>query len=202
MLWLIYSSNLCYVTHIKWIPISSTQICKSKNSSGNTNISILCQSVLNQRIRISLSNSERWVPKVCKCKFPSVVKLSFVSNNVQDNSCWVICYLTCHHTRLHQQLRELWHGHLLCHFITFFGLLPFVKPAFWHICSSVLHQLLPAVLRNSTAYQHSSNATFYRCIGRGCTQVLQLRKYNRLAIHMSVSRCGGVGDWMVYKQEL
>lgn len=78
-----------------------------------------------------------------------------------------------------------------------FGLYPVSNHnQIWHICSSVLHQLLPAVLRNSTAYQQSSNATFYRCIGRGCTQVLQLRKYNRLVVHMSVSRCGGQCGWV------
>lgn len=69
-----------------------------------------------------------------------------------------------------------------CAFSSHFWPLPCVKPGFWHICSSILHQLSPAVLRNSTAYQHSSNATFYRCIGRGCAKVLQLRKYNRLAV--------------------
>lgn len=35
-----------------------------------------------------------------------------------------------------------------------------------------------------------SNATFYRCLGQRRATVLQFRKYNRLAVHVSVSRCG------------
>lgn len=50
-----------------------------------------------------------------------------------------------------------------------------------------------------------SNATFYRCIGRGRTRVLQLRKYNRLAVHTTASRCGPseLRRWRrVHKREL
>lgn len=34
----------------------------------------------------------------------------------------IICYFTWRHAGLHQQLADLWHGPLLCHFITFFAL--------------------------------------------------------------------------------
>lgn len=74
---------------------------------------------------------------------------------------------------------------------------------FQRLIHKYLRQRLPAILRNFTAYQHSSNATFYRCIGHCCTMALQFRKYNRLSVHVSVSRCGGsMSKWRVYKREL
>ncbi len=36
----------------------------------------------------------------------------------------IVCYFTCHHVDLHQQLPQLWHDPLLSIFITFFGLYP------------------------------------------------------------------------------
>lgn len=61
---------------------------------------------------------------------------------------------------------------------------------------------LVAALRNSTAYQHFFDATFYRCICCGCTQVPRLRRYNRLVAHVSISRCGGsAGQRWAHKRE-
>lgn len=127
-----------------------------------------------------------------------MVRLSSVSNYIQDSSC---CDFLLFHPlswRLAPAAPWTLVWPLAVPFHHILWPLLYVKSVFWHIFWSILHQLLPAVLRNSNAYQLCSKATFYRCIGRGCTQVLQLGKYNRLAVHINKCfqmwwQCGWVG---------
>lgn len=218
--WLILKS---YVMSLIENGSQSAQILdyRTINSSGITGISSLCQSVLwiwvlesggeNKWDISTLSwdtywhtiiNSEHWLKSVSV--FDSYLpQLSSVSNNVQDGSyCdYLLFYLASCRSAPAAPKALAWPLAVSFHHI--FWPLPCLLPGFWNLCSSILHQLSAAVLRNSTAYQHSSNATFYRCIGHGCTRVLQFRKYNRLAVHVSVSRCGGsVSESRVYKREL
>lgn len=134
-----------------------------------------------------------------------IIKLNFfsVSNNVADRSCsHYLLFYQAPCRSLPAALKDLARP-LAVPFHHILWPLPCLVRGSWRLRSSILHQLSPAVLRNSTAYQHSSNATFYRCIGHGRTRVLQLRKYNRLAVHVSASRCGGSrNEWRVHKQEL
>lgn len=67
------------------------------------------------------------------------------------------------------------------------------SPDFWAAVSFISLRLLSSGSPPHTSA--SSNATFYRCIGRGRTRVLQLRKYNRLAVRASASRCGWWPQW-------
>lgn len=81
-------------------------------------------------------------------------------------------------------------------FITSRGLLARLVPGlltFVQECPSSAFACCPQELHRIPA--PPSNATFYRCIGRGRTRVLQLRKYNRLAVHASASRCGRRPQW-------